>query len=210
MQTGRSLLRLACIKGQGSLLQLQLFHGGARVKINRRELQCRTTVLHAAVMLQRVEVIQILLAHHAAVNAVDVNGWTPLHWAAMAGYCQVAAVLLDHHADTGAKTPFSRGAIPLHFAAGKGHTDIVRLFLQRGASAVLLDNDGLRPFHHAVWAKEREAAAVLAEHGGGCGGRGFRGLCRIGIEESAIGTAQMWCHMVVEAEQWQAGPYARN
>lgn len=209
-QTGRSLLRVACIKGQVSRLQLLLVHGGARLNINARELQCRTTVLHAAVMVRRVEVVHLLLSHHAAVNAVDVNGWTPLHWAAMGGYCEVAVVLLDHGADTGVKAPFGRGATPLHFAAGKGHLGMVRLLLQRGACAVVLDNYGLQPFHHAVWANEREAANVLAEHGGGRGRSEVRRLCRIGIAESEIGTAEMWCHLLVEAEKWQAGPFGRN
>lgn len=210
MQTGRSLFRVACIKGQVSRVQLLLVHGGARLNINARELGCRTTVLHAAVMVRRVEVVNLLLSHHAAVDAVDVNGWTPLHWAAMAGYCEVAVVLLDHGADTDVIAPFGRGATPLHFAAGNGHLGMVRLLLQRGACAVLLDDYGLQPFHHAVWAKEREAANLLADYGSARGRSEVRQLSRIGIEESEIGTAQMWCHLLVQAEKWQAGLYARN
>ena len=89
--------------------------------------------LHAAANGQTgCAVITLLLAHNAAIEAVDNDGWTPLHWAAKAGQCQVAKTLLAHGAITSA-VELLEGATPLHLATKQGHTDIVAMLVEAGA-----------------------------------------------------------------------------
>lgn len=40
--------------------------------------------------------VELLLANGAAVDAVQLQGWTPLHAAASRGRLEVVRVLLDH------------------------------------------------------------------------------------------------------------------
>jgi hypothetical protein len=56
------------------------------------------TPLHIASEYGQFKVVQVLLAHHADVNAGDSDGWAPLHFASWYGHPTVARVLLEHGA----------------------------------------------------------------------------------------------------------------
>jgi hypothetical protein len=76
------------------------------------------------------DVVELLLANEANVNAEDGNDRTPLHWAAGAGHVDVVELLLARKADVNAKD--NKGNTPLHFAAIKGQLDVVELLRQHG------------------------------------------------------------------------------
>jgi hypothetical protein len=61
------------------------------------------TPLHGAAYRGHKDVVELLLASKADVNAKSKNGWTPLHEAAANGYKDVAELLLANKADVNAK-----------------------------------------------------------------------------------------------------------
>jgi ankyrin repeat protein len=74
-----------------------------------------TTDLFEAAVSGNVQNARAALASWADVNAVDVNGRTPLHFAAGNGSVAVAQLLIDAGADPNAKDNFQE--TPLDWAA---------------------------------------------------------------------------------------------
>jgi ankyrin repeat protein len=89
-----------------------------------------STPLHAACSRGRKDIIELLLANKADVNATDIRKDTPLHMAAQAGHQDIVELLLANKADVNAKN--NNGSTPLDEAAKKGHKDVVELLRRNG------------------------------------------------------------------------------
>src|ERR1035437_7692671 len=153
------------------------------------------TPLHFAAASDHMDVAQLLLAHHADVNARDNKGATSLHAAAY-GHPDVARLLLANKAAVNAKdgkgdTPLhyaafgghrdvaqlllaskaevnardSEGDTPLHFAASSGHTDVVQFLLANNADVDAKDNKGQTPARWAAHNGYKNLAELLRQHG---------------------------------------------
>lgn len=149
-------VRIAATRGNTRLLRQLLSSGGV---VDSREPENRTTVLHAAVMLQRVNSVAVLLAHGAAVDAADRSGWTALHWAAWSGDCRIARLLLTK----GAKATGSA----LHIAAMNGHLGMASLLMDHGADWEFKDRYGVSAIEHAVAAGQIRVARLMGVNGDG-------------------------------------------
>ena len=57
------------------------------------------TPLHAAVITDATEIVELLLKHRANTKAKGVRGMTPLHYAAAVGRKRAVEQLLDFNAD---------------------------------------------------------------------------------------------------------------
>ena len=99
--------------------------------------------MHGASAEGHKDVVELLLANKAEVNAKDKNGDTPLHEAAFMDHSDVAALLLANKADINAKG--KDGDTPLHVAAAKGHKDVAELLLTKGADVNPKNNNGWTP-----------------------------------------------------------------
>ena len=171
---GRTLLHLVasgvCGFGYngGRITELLLEHGAG---VNTQDKE-NVTPLHLASYLGRVEISQVLLKHGANANTKCKLGRTPLHLVAEGkhenGVC-ITDLLLEHGADVNAQD--NGNMTPLHFAAYYRKAEIVRVLLDRGATADLETDLGRTPMHALVQRPHDcgndgvEIAQLLLEHG---------------------------------------------
>jgi len=59
----------------------------------------------------------------------------------------------------------AQGCTALHWAADKGHPNIITTLIQAGASIDAVDGDGMTPLHYAALAEQRAAAETLLHAG---------------------------------------------
>jgi 26S proteasome non-ATPase regulatory subunit 10 len=136
--------------------------------------------LHIAAMAGHKDIVVLLLAKGADINARANLGRTPLHWAAWNGHYEVARILVAHGANVNAKVsgkttfPISGGGMPkaeigstaLHYAAYEGHLDICELLLENGADVNAATAEGWTPLHRAKFRGHDEVVELLKRHGG--------------------------------------------
>ncbi|KAF0695772.1 Aste57867_13423 [Aphanomyces stellatus] len=90
------------------------------------------TALHVAVQFDAKEIVAMLLAHGAHVDAVDVHGFTPLHLAAALGLADMVSLLLHANAK---QLPSKAGTFAWECAHAAGHAAIVLLLMPSAAAA---------------------------------------------------------------------------
>lgn len=91
------------------------------------------TSLHYALEDDRRGLVELLLGHHANIEAkTSAWRWTALLLAASHGRVDIAQLLLGRGANT--KSSDSRGNTALLVAAHKGHEQMTRLLLENGAN----------------------------------------------------------------------------
>ncbi len=147
------------------------------------------TALHKASHYGHMEVVQLLLAYGADVNAKDARNATPMHEAVYSGQTEIAELLIEHGADV---NPAVEGSIhdhgrvrhewhdtPLHLAARKGDVAMVEVLLANGADVTAKNRDGRwlfgmvpppprsgpTPLGVALKEGHNEVADVLRRHG---------------------------------------------
>ncbi len=93
------------------------------------------TPLHDAVLTGDVELVELLIANGADVDARDVRGYTPLHFAIQEGHTQVAKVLIVNGADVNARSVDADGGdvTPLYLSIILGRRAVESLLLENGA-----------------------------------------------------------------------------
>jgi ankyrin repeat protein len=96
----------------------------------QKELDQLTARHHQVNPRRPKEVVELLLAHHANVNAKSKDGWTPIFAAAQQGEAAIAEILLAHGADVNA--PNSNQATPLALALQGKHEDVAKLLRHHG------------------------------------------------------------------------------
>jgi hypothetical protein len=117
------------------------------------------TPLHAAAAGHYPEIIKLLLAAGADVNAAGTHRLaTPLHYAAD-GYSlnpawkpaqQTATIRLLHHSGADLEARDKNGATPLHRAVRTRCAAAVQQLLELGSDPTAQNNSGSTPFHLAV------------------------------------------------------------
>lgn len=115
-----------------------------------------TAPLHLSVEGGDVEATALLLSHKADPNIrLGMGSLTPLFFAAREGLVETAVQVLDAGADVNAKDQY--GFTALHEAADKGHEQVVKLLLERGADRTIGVDPGYAPYTH------KETAADMAK-----------------------------------------------
>jgi ankyrin repeat protein len=137
------------------------------------------TPLLTATVVGHKEVVEMLLATKADVNAKDNNGNTPLFYAVSIGRKDLVELLLINKADVNVQN--NKGATPLHFAAARGfkdildprfnailqraedggYKDVAKLLLANNADVDAQDNKGNTPLHLAARGGYKDVAELL-------------------------------------------------
>ncbi|KAK0054607.1 serine/threonine-protein phosphatase 6 regulatory ankyrin repeat subunit B-like [Biomphalaria glabrata] len=124
-----------------------------------------TTPLIAAVSLNHVEIVEILLHNGASVNRTDRNGCTPLYKAAFHGRMNLVDVLVKAGAEI--DKPDKENQTPLYICVQNAivHSsyDTVNRLLEAGASVNIADRYGRVPLHSAAHWKLKELIRILLE-----------------------------------------------
>jgi ankyrin repeat protein len=103
----------------------------------------------------------ILAKHHGTqINAQSVHGETALMLAAINNYMAVAKVLIERGAEVN-----KPGWTPLHYAATRGHRDMMRLLLENDAYIDAEAPNGSTPLMMAARYAQPAAVKLLLEEG---------------------------------------------
>ena len=111
--------------------------------ISTSDISQSASLLHWAVRAGDRNFVKFLLDHNVDMDKFDYNGNTALENACKNGDISTVSLLLDNKADVNAremmKSPIayapdeSKGSAPLSTAAARGHVDVVRLLIKKGA-----------------------------------------------------------------------------
>ena len=113
---------------------------------------CGGTPLHYAANCGNRDMVELLLANKAEIDARDDFGETPLQLAAYKGQAMAAELLLASKADVNAQN--NSGEAPLDLAAGEGAKEIVQMLLEKKAEVDARNMEGSTK----LWIKRRQAA----------------------------------------------------
>ena len=117
------------------------------------------TALHRTAEQGSKDMVQLLLANKAEVDAKDSGGNTPLGYAAAKGHKGTAELLVAKGAQVNAKN--NNGGTPLYYAALNGHKATAELLLANGAEVNANDNAGVAPLHWAADRGHKDVAQLL-------------------------------------------------
>jgi len=109
------------------------------------------------------EIVRVLLAKGALVNAKGPCKDTALHWAAQAGRYEIAGMLIAAGAKINVKNKF--GVAPLYWAAANGHLNVVKLLVEKGADVNIDAGKGTTPLKAAMDKKHTDVVHFLKSRG---------------------------------------------
>jgi ankyrin repeat protein len=120
---GFTPLHFAAFFGHPEAAKLLAERGAAlEARSTNEQFALEATPLHSAAAAGQLEVIEVLLAAGADVNAVQHGGYTPLLEAAATGRAELVETLLERGADPAARLADGRTAVDL--AATGGHVQL--------------------------------------------------------------------------------------
>ena len=117
----------AAERGDLAAVQIELNNGE---KVNAKDMD-NWTPLHIAVRFKHQELVELLIASGANVNAQ--GGWqkaAPLHWASSAGHMKIVELLIANGANVNAKA--KNGGTPLDWAKVEGKQQVADFIYKQG------------------------------------------------------------------------------
>mmetsp|Transcript_16179 Transcript_16179/g.44791 ORF Transcript_16179/g.44791 Transcript_16179/m.44791 type:complete len:647 (-) Transcript_16179:208-2148(-) len=207
---GMRPIHWACTEGIIPHVAL-LLNNGAQVEAQDHS---GCTPLLIAAQYGRVEVVAYLLKKGANLQAVDSSRDTALHWAAYKGSNEVCG-LLAYYKQLSFATQDAYGQSPVHLAALRGNTSVVRYILQqlnrpganRAEKEVLFvkDKNGRTPLDLAIHKQKRNVEFVLKEAMAAAEdprGHFFRKTLWNSVRELAsLRSWQFWCGMAPQTDE---------
>ena len=106
------------------------------------------TALYLATVEGHEDIVRLLLAAGAEIEAQNRRGLRPLHMAALNGYDTLVELFIDRGAEVNIKDNEDEDT-PLHLAAKRGRTNATKLLLAAGADITTKNRLGLTPLDRA-------------------------------------------------------------
>lgn len=156
---------------KGDLVKLQSLLDSNSVLdlVNAKTSMLGKTPLHLAAENGHKQIVELLIAKGANVNATEREMTnTPLHLAALIGHTQIAELLLSNGAGVNARN--KNGSSPLREAIIWGRMEMVKFLIAKGADVNTKDSDG-EPV--LVLASKALPGAPSASHDYGFSGPSF-------------------------------------
>jgi ankyrin repeat protein len=159
---GSTPLHAACMRFQPAVARLLVDRGA---KVNVRDQWGHTALANAvsSVFGQDLDLIKLLIAKGADVNAAGTRGETPLHGAASRGDLTVARLLIESGADLNPHA--SPEGTPLHNAIERNRPAVARFLIERGARLSDRERYGFTALHLAAIRGGTEVTNLLLERG---------------------------------------------
>lgn len=136
-EDGLTLLGYAAHFGNEAAVRLLLDYGADIDAVSHSKVSYipSNTALHAVIAGEHnMDVIRLLLDHHAQTNIFDSNGHTCLHTAAFHDDNQeLVTLLIEHGADVNSR--MEEGDTALSLAVKQGNHNVAELLRQHGASS---------------------------------------------------------------------------
>jgi ankyrin repeat protein len=128
---GFTALHYAAFFNHPSLAEYLLQAGASVNAVSRNNM--KVMPLHSAVATGAVEVVRLLIAHGADVNARQQDEFTPLHGAAENGNIEIVQMLLAANASVNSRK--EGGITPLGIAEEKQREEVITLLRKHGGTA---------------------------------------------------------------------------
>ena len=124
------------------------------------------TLIYYAALFGLVDTIKFL-QDQKEFNPNELGGKhvTALQAACEQGNLLTVGFLIDSGADINLQGVDYKGSAPLNRAAYRGHLEIVKLLLDRGADTAVFDEDGDTPLMNAIYDGHIEVARILLDRG---------------------------------------------
>jgi len=150
----------AVYKGDVDTVRRYLEQGG---NVNAKYGFDGNTPLQRAAQNNNKDMVEMLIAKGADVNAKDKDGNTPLQRAAQNNNKDMVEMLIAKGADVNAKD--KDGNTPLQRAAQHNRKDVAELLIAKGADVNAKDKDGNTPLQRAAQHNRKDVAELLIAKG---------------------------------------------
>ncbi len=111
------------------------------------------------------QIVALLVAHGADVNAAARKGATPLHYACRDAAVETVALLVQNGADVNARSSGLYDGVPLHIAVEAKKYEVCKLLVENGADLNAQNSDGDTPLHLAAAGGYKNIAQLLLASG---------------------------------------------
>jgi ankyrin repeat protein len=132
------------------------------VKVKEIAVSDSGTALHFIAGLGFTKIVRALINHGYDVNALTINGLTPLHMATLFKHHSVCKLLLQSGALI---DPIEhKGKTPLHIASFNNSPDLVELLLKFGANYLIKTPENFTAAQIAITKDYKEVLIVFKDH----------------------------------------------